>query len=153
MHAFGVCYGLCLQGLGQAKFDTNLLPREMMTERIIRAKKPWALATAAGLMLAFAINFFFEYNEWYKVHPKREQDGVTWETAMKEVDTVSSQFSRTSRRMPHGSNAWKNWSRWARNSPATPIGGCLWMEMLRAINGALPRDPTPCAPARFPTRR
>ncbi len=31
MLAFGVCYGLCLQGLGQAKFDTNLLPKEMLT--------------------------------------------------------------------------------------------------------------------------
>ncbi len=141
MHAFAVCYGLCLQGLNQAKFDTNLLPKEMLTERIIRAKKPWALATAAGLMLAFAINFFFEYNAWYKVHPTREQDGVTWETAMKEVDTVSSQFSK---------NEQEDASRVKRLEELVALGKelsgnsdrrILWMEMLKAINDALPRDP------------
>lgn len=140
MHAFAVCYGLCLQGLGQAKFDTNLLPKEMLTERIIRAKKPWALATASGLMLAFAVNFFFEYNAWYKVHPQRVQDGVTWEEAMKEVDSVSSQFS---------SNEQEDATRVSRLDELVALGKelsgnsdrrVLWMELLKTINEALPRD-------------
>ena len=140
MHAFAVCYGLCLQGLGQAKFDTNLLPKEMLTERIIRAKKPWALATAAGLMLAFAVNFFFEYNAWYKVHPQRVQDGVTWEAAMKEVDSVSSQFSR---------NEQQDTTRVKRLDELVALGKelsgnsdrrVLWMELLKTINEALPKD-------------
>jgi type IV pilus assembly protein PilM len=67
--SFAICYGLCLQGLGLAKLNTNLLPKEIITERLIRSKKPWAVATAGALMLAFAVSFFFEYNEWYKVHP------------------------------------------------------------------------------------
>ena len=40
---------LCLQALGKANLETNLLPKEILTERIIRAKKPWALAIAAAL--------------------------------------------------------------------------------------------------------
>lgn len=140
MHAFAVCYGLCLQGLGQAKFDTNLLPKEMLTERIIRAKKPWALATASGLMLAFAVNFFFEYNAWYQVHPQRAQDGVTWEAAMKEVDTVSGQYT---------SNEQQDKSRVDRLDELVALGKelsgnsdrrLLWMEILKAINEALPKD-------------
>jgi type IV pilus assembly protein PilM len=140
MHAFAVCYGLCLQGLGQAKFDTNLLPKEMLTERIIRAKKPWALATASGLMLAFAVNFFFEYNAWYKVHPQRVQDGVTWEAAMKEVDTVSTQFS---------TNEQQDSTRVKRLDELVALGKelsgnsdrrVLWMELLKTINEALPKD-------------
>jgi type IV pilus assembly protein PilM len=140
MHAFAVCYGLCLQGLGQAKFDTNLLPKEMLTERIIRAKKPWALATASGLMLAFAVNFFFEYNAWYKVHPQRVQDGVTWEAAMKEVDTVSSQYS---------TNEQQDSTRVKRLDELVALGKelsgnsdrrVLWMELLKTINEALPKD-------------
>jgi type IV pilus assembly protein PilM len=49
--SFGVAYGLCLQGMKRAKLFTNLLPNEIRIERIVRAKKPWAVA-AAGLLLA-----------------------------------------------------------------------------------------------------
>jgi type IV pilus assembly protein PilM len=52
--SFGVCYGLALQGLKQTRLQTNLLPHEVRTERIVRAKKPWAVATAACLVLAVA---------------------------------------------------------------------------------------------------
>jgi type IV pilus assembly protein PilM len=57
--SFGVAYGLALQGLKQAHLQTNLLPYEVRLERVIRGKKPWAVAAAACLifgmcMLAFA---------------------------------------------------------------------------------------------------
>ena len=42
--SFGVAYGLALQGLKQAKLQTNLLPYEVRLERIVRGKKPWAVA-------------------------------------------------------------------------------------------------------------
>src|SRR5262249_36175407 len=48
--SFGVAYGLCLQGLKQARLITNLLPPEIRLERLVRAKKPFA-AAAAGLLL------------------------------------------------------------------------------------------------------
>ena len=35
--SFAPCYGLCLQGLGHGNIKTNLLPRELMVERVIRA--------------------------------------------------------------------------------------------------------------------
>src|SRR5262249_40879846 len=49
---FPVAYGLALQGLKQARLLTNLLPPEIRTERLIKAKKPWAAAAAAALLLA-----------------------------------------------------------------------------------------------------
>jgi type IV pilus assembly protein PilM len=51
---FPVAYGLALQGLGQARLATNLLPAEIRTERLIRAKKPYAVAAAAMLLLGTA---------------------------------------------------------------------------------------------------
>ena len=36
---FPVAYGLALQGLGEARLHTNLLPGEIRTDRLIRAKK------------------------------------------------------------------------------------------------------------------
>src|SRR5262249_36316792 len=48
--SFGVAYGLCLQGMNKTKLSTNLLPSEIRLERLVRAKKPWAVA-ASGLLL------------------------------------------------------------------------------------------------------
>ena len=53
--SFGVCYGLCLQGLGVAKLHTNLVPREIMTERLVRSKKPWAVASVAALVVGLYV--------------------------------------------------------------------------------------------------
>lgn len=54
---FPVAYGLALQGLSHltgteyARLRTNLLPNEIRVDRMIRAKKPWAAAAAACLLL------------------------------------------------------------------------------------------------------
>jgi type IV pilus assembly protein PilM len=50
--SFAVAYGLAVQGLKQARVLTNLLPAEIRVERLIKAKKPWAVAGAAALLLA-----------------------------------------------------------------------------------------------------
>ncbi|HEX4591905.1 MAG TPA: type IV pilus assembly protein PilM, partial [Gemmataceae bacterium] len=61
---FAVPYGLAIQGLGLAKLHTNLLPQEIQFDRMIRAKKPWAVAAASALFLGtgllttgYAINY------------------------------------------------------------------------------------------------
>ncbi len=72
---FPVAYGLALQGLSSLEVDpdqqkryallrTNLLPSEIHVDRMIRAKKPWAAATAACLLLgvgAVAMGFGCQY--------------------------------------------------------------------------------------------
>lgn len=49
--SFGVAYGEALQGLQKARLQTNLLPYEVRLERIVRGKKPWAVAAAAVLAI------------------------------------------------------------------------------------------------------
>jgi len=49
--AFGVAYGLAVQALGKSALRTNLLPPELLQQRMIRNKKPWAVAAAAVLLL------------------------------------------------------------------------------------------------------
>lgn len=51
---FGIAYGLAAQGLKLARLQTNLLPQEIQLDRAIRAKKPWAVAAAAALLLGVA---------------------------------------------------------------------------------------------------
>src|SRR5205807_1398681 len=48
--SLAVAYGLGLQGLKQARLQTNLLPPEIQVERLVRAKKPMAAAAAAALL-------------------------------------------------------------------------------------------------------
>ena len=54
---FGICYGLALQGLGKPGLHTNLLPKEIVKDRLIKRKKPWAVAAAALLLLGCGISF------------------------------------------------------------------------------------------------
>ena len=55
--SFAVAYGLGIQGLSRAGLSTNLLPPEVERVRLIRAKKPWALAASALIMLGFGYMF------------------------------------------------------------------------------------------------
>ncbi len=59
--SFAVAYGLALQGLKVARLQTNLLPPEIRTERMIRAKKPWAAAAAAALLAGTALGPYLGY--------------------------------------------------------------------------------------------
>jgi type IV pilus assembly protein PilM len=52
---FPIAYGLALQGLGQARLSTNLLPSEIRVDRLIRAKKPYAAAAAAALLIGTVV--------------------------------------------------------------------------------------------------
>lgn len=135
---FPVCYGLCLQGADLARLSTNLLPREIMTQRLIRAKKPWAVASAGALMLACAFNFFFNYTVWSRVREDREIDGVTWAAAEQAVDAVQSKSSGYTSEFS------------SREAELTFLEGLgeevvgaadrrlLWLELLKAVNSALP---------------
>src|SRR5262249_46090583 len=53
--SFPVAYGLAVQGLGVSRLRTNLLPPEITLERKIRAKKPYAVAAAACLLLGTTV--------------------------------------------------------------------------------------------------
>jgi type IV pilus assembly protein PilM len=53
--SLAVAYGLGLQGLKQARLQTNLLPPEIQVERMVRAKKPMAAAAAAAMLLGVSL--------------------------------------------------------------------------------------------------
>src|SRR5205085_2824692 len=58
---FGVAYGLRVQALDNAQLRTNLLPDEIITTRLVRAKKPWAVAAVALLLVGLTVNYFAHY--------------------------------------------------------------------------------------------
>src|SRR5262249_6890328 len=73
---FAVPYGLGVQGLGKSGLKTNLLPPEIEQVRLIRAKKPWALAASALLMLGVSALYLGEYRVLAKVSTPPLRTGV-----------------------------------------------------------------------------
>ena len=136
--AYGVSYGLCLQGLDKARLSTNLLPREILTKRAIKAKKPWAVASVGALLLACSFNFFFHYNVWSKVKDDYQEDGVAWNVGESKVTRVKSTSDGYV-----GEHAKKE----AQQTFVSEIGEevvgsgdrrLLWLELMTALNRGLP---------------
>lgn len=88
MMSFATTYGLCLQGLGQGTMKTNLIPREILTDRMIRAKRPWAVAALGALLLGMAGNYVFHYAKFANVAPE------LWATQTSAVEGVVSESTR-----------------------------------------------------------
>ncbi len=82
--SFGVAYGLGIQGLGRGGLGTNLLPPEIERIRLIRAKKPWALAASALIMLG--LTFLFALGD-YRV--LASVSTLPFQDAVKQAKTVT----------------------------------------------------------------
>lgn len=79
---FAVCYGLCLQGLGLSQVHANLVPGEILTQRLIRSKKPWTLAGLAALLLGMTTHYWMTERSWGSTHEE------VWEDTVREIDTM-----------------------------------------------------------------
>ncbi len=68
--AFPVSYGLALQGLGEARVATDLLPRQITRARQWSKKRPWFGAAAAVLLLTLAMPLYRAYSDKSKLSRK-----------------------------------------------------------------------------------
>jgi len=126
---------LALQGLGTSGVTTNLLPREILTERMIQQKKPWAVAAAAVLLLGCAINY-----AW----PARSASNVAddlWQTARGQASSVASQSSTLVGEETDKLKLIEDIDLIGQNLVQNVENRVLWLELLQAINACLPRDP------------
>jgi type IV pilus assembly protein PilM len=83
--AFGTAYGLALQGAGRGTVSTNLLPGEIIRERLIESKKPWAVAAMVGVLAASALSFIGNYSAWTTWAPS------LYDAAFKAADSVKTE--------------------------------------------------------------
>jgi type IV pilus assembly protein PilM len=133
--SFAVCYGLALQGLDKAKLATNLLPPEIVTDRLIRAKKPWAVAMVAALLLGVAINFFGHWRAWNSVHPDR------FKQAMGAADGATGMASSGDSAYQSAKGELKRIQEVGDGLVGSVDGRLLWLELLTALNQCLPSEP------------
>lgn len=132
---FGVCYGLALQGLGLGSLHTNLLPKEIVKDRLIRQKKPWAVAATGLLLSAFAISFGS-----YSINLSRVDQSVfgSAEQAAKSAMSEAGNFVAQSQT---ATAEYASTDGIGAHLVSNVEGRVLWLEVLRAINACLPTDP------------
>jgi len=139
---FGVAYGLCVQGLDKAQIHTNLLPGEIITKRLVKAKKPWAVAAAALLMTGMAVDYASTYSSWRSaaVSPQYNQQMAS---ALSAASTLSSEASAMDAAQNELTTKFDGIVTTAKNLVSNVEGRLLWLELLKAIDAALPKDTRP----------
>jgi type IV pilus assembly protein PilM len=136
MLSFGVCYGLCVQGLGLGKLSTNLVPPEIVKDRMIKAKKPWAVAAVALLLLGCLIGYFGKWREWNSARPDD-----TWNQAFNSAKAATDAASAAKSDYDTAETQYKDWEKVGNDLAQINERRMLWAEMLKAVNDCLPRDP------------
>ena len=133
--SFAVAYGLAAQALNKSGLRTNLLPPEISQVRMIRAKKPWALAASALLMLGFSGLFTLgDYRLYAKV------SNPAFGTAVEEAERVSKQGAENESQFNSAKTAWegKNGEGKSLIGNATERG--MWPDFLKTVSSYFP-DP------------
>lgn len=138
--SFAPCYGLCLQGLKKGHVKTNLLPQEIVVERIIRAKKPWVLASVGALMLGCMLGYFFKETAWWRVNDNYRADGTTWKEAKSKVTSEASTSANFVSKDEEQKDRLDKLTRLSQELKASSKAKSTWIEMLSALSQALPRD-------------
>ena len=132
---FPVSYGLALQGLKQTAIRTNLIPKEIIKDRIIRAKKPWAVAAAAVLLMGCVLSFASYSRALATV------DSSRFQSAEQKAEGVTKEAKDFSAKAGEAKSQMEKTDGVGKQLVQNVEGRFRWLELLRAVNSCLPRDP------------
>ena len=130
---FAVCYGLCLQGLRQSKLGNSLIPQEIKTERLIRAKKPWTVAALAALLLGMSLHYAQTEKSWATTHED------LWKKAESEVATTTSYSTQHKDQDATLSNQFEYLDKIGREVAGNASRRTKWLEIIKVVNDLIPR--------------
>ncbi|MBR4976530.1 MAG: pilus assembly protein PilM [Thermoguttaceae bacterium] len=132
--SFGVAYGLALQLLGEAPLSINLVPRDVVQTRLINKKKPWALA-AASLLMAGMTWQYFNATSMYSV-----VENPAINTAYSAAQKVTKESKDLISKADSAASTFKAVDKIGQNLTSGVEGRITWMELLKAINVAIPSE-------------
>ena len=135
--SFGVCYGLCLQAIQAAGLRTNLLPKEISMDRLIRRKKPWAVAAAAIVMLACTVSYAAYALQYNAVKPS------IWDKSEAEATKVSGDSKRLKDDYDAAVKKYKDAMDKGDRLVNNLQNRSQWLEFLTKLDKCLPVDPRP----------
>jgi type IV pilus assembly protein PilM len=133
--SFAVAYGLGVQGLGRGGLSTNLLPPEIERVRLVRAKKPWALAASALIMLG--LTFLFTLGDY------RLLAGVTtpqFQAAVEQAKRVSKDGEALKAAFDKGKQEWDGKYAEGKALITDPSDRAMWPQFLKVLSAYFP-DP------------
>lgn len=135
--SFAVAYGLCLQGLGKAELQTNLLPEEIVRTRLVLSKKPWAVAGAAAILAGLTFNYFSHVSAW------RETDNEAMKSAESQAQAVQTTAAGYQSEKESTHSEFETVAQTGEKLVSNVEGRLRWLELLKAIDTALPKDERP----------
>jgi len=135
--SFAVSYGLCIQGLGKSELRTSLLPEEIVRSRLVRAKKPWAVAGVAAVMMALTFNYFTHVSAWQATVTDAMESA---ETNADRVQTTATGYESENQAIH---TAFDQIKTIGENLVSNVEGRLMWLELLKGFQAALPRDDRP----------
>ncbi len=139
--SYAPCYGLCIQGLKKAKINTNLLPQEIVIERVVRAKKPWVLASVGALMLGMVVGLYFIADGWWKVNENYTDAGnSTWKDAIQNVKTESTKSGGFVATDADLKLKLANFNLIGKELSSASESKATWLDIYSALWQALPKD-------------
>jgi type IV pilus assembly protein PilM len=133
--AFAPCYGLALQGLGKSALRTNLLPREIVKDRLIRQKKPWAVAAAAVFLLGCTIS----YASFSRAMGTMAES--VYGAAEQEAEAAAGESSSLKSEASGFEDEFWGTDDIGKHLVENIEGRLRWLELLKGVNSCLPRDP------------
>src|SRR5262245_40117392 len=133
--SFAVAYGLGIQGLNLGGLSTNLLPPEIERVRLVRAKKPWALAASALIMLG--LTFLFTLGD-YRV--LATVTTLPFQNAVKQAKGVSQRGASIQTAFDSAKSAWQAKFEEGKALIIDPTERGLWPSFLSTISRYFP-DP------------
>ena len=139
--SFAPAYGLCLQGLRRSQIETNLLPNEIITERIIRAKKPWILASVSFIMFGLLLGYVFKERALDVVRQETTKQGISWNDAEAACQRVSGESKRQKQTDDGLKAELEKLNKLSVELTSSFKQRTSWIEVLSAIHQAVPQDP------------
>ena len=131
---FGTCYGLALQGLAMGGLRTNLLPKEIVRERMIRKKKPWVVAAAAVLLLGLTVNFGMASRAL------RTVDKTRFSAAEQKAEWIVGEVNAWEAEAEAATLKFDNTKSIGEHLVGSVEGRILWLELMKMLNECMPRD-------------
>lgn len=146
---YGVSYGLVVQALelGRGTLMTNLVPNEIVKDRFIRGKKPWAAAAAALLLLGCTVSY------GSLALSLRTVDKDNFAPAETRLSAVADESNRLKSEEAAVQAAFEETDRIGQHLVGNVDNRVLWLELLKAVNACLPYDPPDARPDDIVQRR
>jgi type IV pilus assembly protein PilM len=138
--SFGTAYGLALQAAKAASIKTSLLPREIALDRMIAAKRPWAVAAMLALLAAGLANF----SGWFA--SAASYDPAGYRNAFAASDNAKSRSAAAKAAVEEAEQRLRDTIAWERYLVEVHDRRFQSLDLLRAVTSLLPRDAADAVP-------